>query len=141
MTTNGNERETIPRTIGYVAMWTDRPATLRDFFVDTLHYEVAYEDESVIVFDLEGETDLIIQRVDEQTRALNGTTQFGFYVDDVGALSSGLRGRGAVLSQEMLALGDGQFLSILQAPTDHAIELVGSSGALGGEDEWENGAG
>ncbi len=125
MDTNGNARSAVPKAIGYVALWTDQPERLRDFFATMFHYEVVYEDRSVIVFDMEGETDLIVQRVDEQTRHLNGTTQFGLYVEDMGKLTETLQKRGVSLTQAMVELGEDQYLTLVNTPTGHTVELVG----------------
>jgi predicted enzyme related to lactoylglutathione lyase len=147
MDTNGNARSVVPKAIGYVALWSDQPERLRDFFSTMFHYEVVYEDRSVIVFDMEGETDLIIQRVDEATVHLNGTTQFGLYVEDMAKLTETLQKRGVSLSQAMTDLGEDQFLTLVQTPTGHTVELVGGRtfdvdedgdewGDLDDEEEW-----
>ncbi|MDQ4077882.1 MAG: VOC family protein [Chloroflexota bacterium] len=137
MDSNGNARVSVPRAIGYVALWTDRPEVLRDFFEAVLRYEVAYEDESIVVFDMDGETDLIIQRVDVETRHLNGTVHFGLYVEDIGELTEKLRERGASFDREMVNIEEDQFITILNTPTGHTIDLVGGT-AFGSEDEWES---
>ncbi len=116
----------LPRTVGYVALWTDKPETLRDFFVTVFRYGVAHEDESVIVFEMEGETDLIIQRVDGETAHLNGSTRFGIYAEGVDGLTKALRQRGATFVEEALDLGEGQALTIVRTPTGHQVEIVGS---------------
>ncbi|MBA3534639.1 MAG: VOC family protein [Ardenticatenales bacterium] len=134
---NGHASSSVPRAVGYVALWTDNPEALREFFTQMFHYEIIYEDHSVIVFDMEGETDLIIQRVDEETQHLNGTTRFGIYGDSLVQLTKTLKERGVSLAEELVELGDDQLLTVINTPTGHQIELVGSA-ALGlAGDQWD----
>lgn len=138
MDTNGNARSLVPKTIGYVALWSDEPERLRDFLSTMFQYEVVYEDPSVIVFGMEGETDLIIQRVDAETQHLNGTTQFGLYVEDMGKLTETLQKRGVSLSQAMVDLGEDQVFTLVETPTGHSIELVGGRTFEVDETEWDD---
>lgn len=137
MDSNGHVPGEVPRAVGYVALWTDRPEALREFFVSIFGYEVIYEDQSVIVFEMEGESDLIIQRVDESTLELNGTTRFGLYSDQLFRLTRTLKERGASLVEELMDLGDEQYMTVIESPTGHQIELVGSASFGVADEGWD----
>jgi catechol 2,3-dioxygenase-like lactoylglutathione lyase family enzyme len=110
--------------ISYVALWSKNLAANRHVFANVLELPIAYEDDSIVVFETDG-TQLVLQRATDADAHLDGTIQFGFNVSELEAVTKALQDAGQTIELDQEDLGMKQRVTVLRLPSGQSVEFIG----------------
>jgi catechol 2,3-dioxygenase-like lactoylglutathione lyase family enzyme len=110
--------------ISYVAVWSKNLAANRHVFANVLELPIAYEDDSIVVFETDG-TQLVLQRAADADAHLDGTIQFGFNVSELDAVTKSLQDAGQTIELDQEDLGMKQRVTVLRLSSGQSVEFIG----------------
>ncbi|MCA9563637.1 MAG: VOC family protein [Myxococcales bacterium] len=114
----------LPQEIGFVSLWAQDFENQRSAFQDLFGCEVHYESDGVaVVGGPSGQ--VVLQRAAAGTAHLDGTTQIGFYVDDLEEWVAYLSARGADIVAPGTDVGGGNRMVLVRVPGGQLVALVG----------------
>lgn len=110
--------------ISYVAVWSKNLAANRHVFANVLELPIAYEDDSIVVFETDG-AQLVLQRATGADEHLDGTVQFGFNVSELDAITKSLHDDGQTIELDQEDLGMKQRVTVLRLSSGQSVEFIG----------------
>ncbi len=112
-----------PEKIDFVSLWSKDLVAQKRFFTDVLGLEALYEDENVVVFNLEG-TRLVLQRASEDESALDGRTRFGFLADNLDELTEHLASSDVKILDDRKQISQSQRVTVVSLPGGQELEFI-----------------
>jgi hypothetical protein len=110
--------------ISYVAVWSKDLSANRHVFANVLELPIAYEDESIVVFETDG-AQLVLQRAAGADEHLDGTIQFGFNVSALDDVTKALQDAGQTIELNQEDLGLKHRVTVLRLPSGQSVEFTG----------------
>ena len=113
----------LPAKIDFVSLWSKDLDKQKRFFTEVLEIEAIYEDENVVIFNLEG-TRLVLQRAVGEDSHLDGCTRFGFLADDLDELTEHLRSSRVDLVDDRKNISQSQRVTVIELPGGQTLEFI-----------------
>jgi catechol-2,3-dioxygenase len=113
----------IPNKIDFVSLLSKDLEPQKSFFTDILGLEALYEDENMVVFNLEG-TRLVIQRALEDEHTMDGQTRFGFLADDLDELTEHMAGSKVEILDDRKQISPSQRVTVVRLPGGQELEFI-----------------
>lgn len=110
--------------ISYVALWSKDLEANRSVFANILGIPIAYEDDTVVVFQMEG-AQLVLQRAIDANADLDGAIQVGISVDNLDQVTEALKAGNLTIDIDREEITENQRVTILRLNSGQSVEITG----------------